>query len=275
MPGTRQNAAAFCIVLLTAATLLAGCRQPNDREVQALEADVHTLAREDRIYWLQQHTNSANPAFTFLLGKTLLEDYHLADGFKLIEASLAPGFEPGLHYAAKMLATGDGIVPNATRAAAYYDAAAKLGNPVTQYEAAIYRALGPTNINDPAKAIHWFTLAANQGHAESCYQLGRTYHQGRYLPKNEARANYYLKKSRRQRACRSTIRTRPRALPAKANQQHRRHRLVCQSGCQRKPAGQSGAGRARQTKRHKNPTRWSPRHQLTAIKVPRPKGTGI
>ena len=195
MPGTRQNAAAFCIVLLTAATLLAGCRQPNDREVQALEADVHTLAREDRIYWLQQHTNSANPAFTFLLGKTLLEDYHLADGFKLIEASLAPGFEPGLHYAAKMLATGDGIVPNATRAAAYYDAAAKLGNPVTQYEAAIYRALGPTNINDPAKAIHWFTLAANQGHAESCYQLGRTYHQGRYLPKNEARANYYLKKA--------------------------------------------------------------------------------
>ena len=193
MPGTRQNAAAFCIVLLTAATLLAGCRQPNDREVQALEADVHTLAREDRIYWLQQHTNSANPAFTFLLGKTLLEDYHLADGFKLIEASLAPGFEPGLHYAAKMLATGDGIVPNATRAAAYYDAAAKLGNPVTQYEAAIYRALGPTNINDPA----FFVPAPNpptQKYPSRCRKIRLFYYFLFRLPLNLFYLNICKKK---------------------------------------------------------------------------------
>ncbi len=53
----------------------------------------------------------------------------------------------------------------------------------------------PNPSSDEAEAVHWYRVAAEQGHCEAQYKLGSRYAEGRGVPKDDTEAVYWLSRA--------------------------------------------------------------------------------
>ena len=77
---------------------------------------------------------------------------------------------------------GEGVPQDPAEAVRWCRLAAEQGDAVAQFNLGELYALGEGVPQDPAEAVRWFRLAAEQGYAVQ-YALGVLYGQGKGVPK--------------------------------------------------------------------------------------------
>ena len=102
-----------------------------------------------------------------------------------------------LHDLGEKYLVGDGVPQNTAKAVAYFTKAADLGYAESQYTLAMCIMNGEGTPVDANRAVYYFRLAALQHHAEALYYFGRHTMEGSGVAANPAQGFQYLLESAR------------------------------------------------------------------------------
>lgn len=91
--------------------------------------------------------------------------------------------------------TGNGVEKDLSRAAYWYQKAARQGHVEAQYATGSIYKHGEGVDADPHLASLWFKRAAEQGHAAAQFETGNLYYHGRGLPLDRNKALQWFRKS--------------------------------------------------------------------------------
>ena len=97
-----------------------------------------------------------------------------------------------------MYANGDGVPEDDAKAVEWFSRAAEQGDPAAQNNLGRMYADGEGVPEDDPKAVEWYSKAAEQGNATAQYSLASMYANGHGVPENDVQAFVWFDRAARQ-----------------------------------------------------------------------------